>query len=49
MMKDDQKEQLTNNIAGGLSQATKSVQKRMIAHFQKADKAYGSQVEAKLK
>ena len=49
MMTDDQKEQLTNNIAGGLSQATKSVQKRMIAHFQKADRAYGNQVEAKLK
>ena len=48
IMSENQKEQLASNIAGGLSQATESVQKRMLEHFRKADEEYGSRVEAKL-
>jgi catalase len=38
-MTETQKEQLTSTIASGLSQAEISVQKRMLAHFTKADEA----------
>ena len=36
LMSDEQKGQLTKTIAGGLSQATKSVQQRMLAQFAEA-------------
>ena len=45
MMSDNQKKQLVDNIAGGLSQATTSVQHRMIEHFSRCDQAYGDQVK----
>ena len=47
-MTETQKEQLTSTIASGLSQAEISVQKRMLAHFTKADEAYGKLVSQKL-
>ena len=40
IMSDDQKQQLFNNIAGGLSQANESIQTRMFAQFELADPAY---------
>ncbi len=48
LMSDDQKDQLTNNIAGGLSCANSSIQQRMIEQFTKADVNYGQQVKDKL-
>ena len=47
-MTEKQKEQLASTIASGLSQAEISVQKRMLAHFTKADEAYGNLVFQKL-
>lgn len=44
IMSEDQKAQLVDNIAGGLSQATESVQKRMVAQFSSADADYGQRV-----
>ena len=44
LMNDDQKQQLCNNIAGGLSQANKSIQERMLAQLAKADPAYAEGV-----
>ena len=40
IMNDEQKQQLFNNIASGLSQANESIQTRMLAQFAKADPAY---------
>ncbi len=40
MMSADQQQQLVNNIAGGLAQANKSIQERMLAQLAKADPAY---------
>jgi catalase len=48
LMSDDQKEQLTGNIAGGLKQATKVVQEKMLAQFSAADADYGKRIKAKL-
>lgn len=48
IMSDDQKEQLTGNIAGGLSTATASVQERMLSYMAKADADYAARVKAKL-
>jgi len=44
LMSDEQRLVLVNNIASGLSQATPSVQKRMIEHFTLCDEHYGQQV-----
>lgn len=49
IMSDDQKDQLVNNIAGGLSQATKSAQERMIEQFRQADEEYAQRVIDALK
>lgn len=49
LMSEDQKQQLINNIAGGLSQATDSVQARMVEQFTKADSSYGQRIKAALK
>ncbi|PWJ45062.1 catalase [Sediminitomix flava] len=49
IMSDDQKDQLTSNIVGGLSQASESAQERMLEYFTKADPAYGQMVKDKLK
>lgn len=48
LMSEDQKQQLIGNIAGGLSQATESVQKRMIEHFTLCDEDYGRRIQAAL-
>ena len=48
-MSDDQKKQLAGNIAGGLGQASKSVQESMIDQFTKADPQYGRLVTEVLK
>ena len=45
----EQKQQLVSNIAAGLSQATESVQQRMVAQFSKADPEYGRQIQSALK
>jgi len=44
-MNDDQKQQLFNNIAGGLSQANADIQARVLAQFEKADPAYAAGVK----
>ncbi|MCK7598300.1 catalase [Microbulbifer sp. CAU 1566] len=44
LMSDDQKQQLVDNIAGGLRQANASVQTRMLAQFNKADPLYAEMV-----
>ena len=41
IMSDRQKQQLTNNIAGSLMQASQDVQTRMLAHFDRCDQRYG--------
>ena len=48
LMSEDQKQQLIGNIIGGLSQATESVQARMIEQFSKADPDYGQRIKAAL-
>lgn len=48
LMSEDQKQQLAHNIAAGLSQATESVQKRMVQHFTLCDPDYGMRVQAAL-
>lgn len=48
LMSEEQKEQLTSNIAGGLKQAEKSVQERMLNQFEQADPEYRKRVESKL-
>jgi catalase len=47
-MSEDQKQQLIGNITGGLSQATESVQVRMVEQFTKADPDYGQRIKAAL-
>lgn len=44
LMTDDQKNQLTANIAGGLVHASESVQQRMLAQFDAADADYAQRV-----
>ncbi len=48
LMSEDQKQQLVGNVAGGLSQASESVQQRMVAHFTQCDEDYGRRVQAAL-
>ncbi|AMO55167.1 catalase [Endozoicomonas montiporae] len=48
IMSEDRKQQLVSNIAGGLSQATESVQSRMIEHFTRCDEDYGQRIQALL-
>ena len=45
IMNESQKDQLANNIAGGLSQATQSVQARMLEQFQQIDAEYAQRVK----
>ncbi|ALP53021.1 catalase [Candidatus Tenderia electrophaga] len=45
LMHDDQKQQLTSNIADGLVHATTAVQERMLAQFAKADPDYAARVK----
>ncbi|MEC8785169.1 MAG: catalase-related domain-containing protein, partial [Pseudomonadota bacterium] len=44
IMSEDQKQQLVNNIADGLSQATKDVQEAMFVQYDLADSDYGERV-----
>ena len=44
IMSEDQKQQLANNIADGLSQATKDVQEAMFVQYDLADSDYGERV-----
>ena len=48
IMNDEQKAQLFNNIAGGLSTANINIQQRMLALFAKADPAYAEGVKKAL-
>jgi catalase len=48
LMNESQKDQLADNIAGGLSQATASARERMLAQYGKADPEYRKRVEAAL-
>lgn len=48
IMSEDQKQQLVDNICGGLSQASASAQDRMVAQYSQADSDYGVRVAAKL-
>jgi catalase len=45
IMNESQKQQLFNNIAGGLAQANASIQARMLAQFAKADREYATGVK----
>jgi catalase len=45
----DEKQHLFDNIAGPLSQVSQEIQDRQLAHFDKADPAYGAGVRAALK
>lgn len=45
LMNQEQKEQLTGNIAGSLSQASEEVQNRMLEYFQQCDQEYGRKVK----
>lgn len=49
LMNNDQKQQLVNNIAGGLSQANASIQQRMLSYLAKADADYAKGVEQAMK
>jgi catalase len=49
VMSDSQKDQLADNIAGGLVHATASAQERMLVQYGKADPDYRKRVEAALK
>ena len=48
IMSEQQKEQLCSTIAGGLSQAKESVQKRMLSYLEKADMDYARRVSRML-
>jgi catalase len=41
LMKPEEKQRLISNIVGSLSNAPKNIQERQVAHFMKADPAYG--------
>ena len=45
LMNQEQKEQLTGNIAGGLSQVSEEVRNRMLTHFEQCDEEYGRMVK----
>ncbi|MBE8717990.1 catalase [Cellvibrio polysaccharolyticus] len=48
LMTEDQKQQLVNNIAGGLRYANTSIQERMLAYLHQADADYAARVAALL-
>jgi catalase len=48
MFDDGHKDRLTSRIAGGLGQARKEVQMRMLCHFFRADVDYGTRISRKL-
>lgn len=48
LMTDDQQDQLTSNIAGGLALCNASIQERILGYLAKADQKYADMVKAKL-
>ena len=48
-MSDDQKQQLFDNIAGGLVHATPGAQQAMLGYFEKADPDYAAGVREAMK
>lgn len=48
VMSDAQKDQLADNIAGGLQHASESAQQRMLQQYEKADPDYAARVRARL-
>jgi catalase len=44
LMPPDEKKRLVENIVGSLKQVPNEIQKKMVAHFRKADKSYGDAV-----
>ena len=48
LMSPQQQQGLINNIAGSLMKAPKEIQEKMIAHFRKADPAYGDGIAKNL-
>jgi catalase len=48
VMKPDAQDRLTSNIAGAMQDVSDDIKKRQIAHFTKADPAYGAAVARKL-
>jgi catalase len=48
VMSDAQKDQLADNIAGGLQHASESAQQRMLQQYEKADPDYASRVRVRL-
>ncbi|MFZ5603384.1 MAG: catalase [Pseudomonadota bacterium] len=49
LMSEDQKRQLAANVGGGLAQASKSAQERMLAQLAKADPDYAKRVQEVIK
>jgi len=49
MFDDAHKDRLTSRIAGGLGQARRDIQERMVCHFYRADADYGTRIANKLK
>jgi catalase len=48
LMSPEQQKELIQNIVGSLKKVPKEIQQKMIAHFRKADKAYGDGVARRL-
>jgi len=48
LMTNDQKDRLTETIAGGLAEAETSVQERILSYLEKADSSYSASVASKL-
>ena len=48
VMKPDAQDRLTSNIAGAMKDVTEDVRQRQLAHFTKADPAYGAAVAGKI-
>lgn len=48
MFDNDHRDRLTSRIAGGLKQARREVQERMVCHFYRADPDYGTRIATKL-
>ena len=44
LMSAEQQAELMDNIVGSLKKAPKNIQEKMVAHFRKADQAYGDGV-----
>jgi len=48
LMSPEQQQELIANIVGSLKNAPKEIQEKMVAHFRKADQAYGDGVSQRL-